>query len=168
MYKCRLSAKLKAHRPKPSANNQRYRPPIRGISETLPDEVSVDWLYNELRTAIPRDSNGSYGFKWEYLCSELLSKLPTDEVPSEVRRQAALDKMFESEDRCRAINQDGFVTGFGYTAERLNTVLRIAKAKSRLYWANWTTQYLSSHVLVQALRLHGRSEMVIRISSMTR
>ena len=129
MYKVRYGATLRAHNCDASKHKRRKQSPIRGVLETLPDEVPVDWLNNELIQSVPCASNGAYGFKWEYLCSELLSKLPTDEVPEQVRRKAAIDKMFESEDNCRRINQDGFGNGFGYTAERLNTVLRIAKDK---------------------------------------
>jgi hypothetical protein len=84
---------------------------------------------------MPRNSTGAYAFKWEYLISSFLSKLPADRYSSEYRRDAAIKKMLETEDNCRTINEDGyFYQGFAYQAEWCNTVLsRAANIVDRIF-----------------------------------
>lgn len=125
MYVTRDGAELTARAIRP---RKVKRLPDRELNKPFPQELSVDWLHSQFVHLLPRNSAGSYLFKWEYLCSELLSKLPLPLYSSEFKRQAAIDKMLTTETTCRVLNRYGLRGhGFGYTAERFNTVLNYSR-----------------------------------------
>lgn len=129
MFVTRYGAKLNAHPPR---SKKPKRAPLRGIIKPSPFELPVDWLYEELVNCKPVGSIGAYDFKWEYLCSELLSKLPLPLYSNEYRKEAAIAKMLETEKACFKLNLKGYEVGFNcYTAERFNTVAN--KARDIIY-----------------------------------
>lgn len=125
MFSTRHGPRLRAHsRARKSKAN-----PSRGVIKPLPDEISVDWLYKELVDSAPIGKSGAEDFRWEYLSSQLLSKLPMPGVSAQDRRDRAIEKMLETESMCQTLNEQGYTEkGFGYSAEWFNTVFTSAQA----------------------------------------
>lgn len=124
MYQTRIGTKLISQ----SRPRKRGLPPVlRGVVKPLTTEVYVDALAKSLADATPENISGVYDFKWQYLHTNILSKLPRAEYSSEYRSNAAIAKMFESELTCQNLNKNGFDNGFSLQAERFNTVMQIAK-----------------------------------------
>ena len=100
----------------------------RGNVKSLSTAINTDWLQSQLVRCSPRQIvSAAEDFKWSYLHSNLLSKLPQDLYSSEYRSKAAINKMLETEAKCRSLNQSGLPRGFGYSVERLNTVVFTAQ-----------------------------------------
>jgi len=92
-----------------------------GVSTGLPS-IFLDGqtIADMVRKHRPTDIKGSYAFKWDYLQSELLSKyVGLDTEPEVVRKQAAIDKLLESEKTCKQINDHGY----GSRCDNLNGIL---------------------------------------------
>jgi len=74
------------------------------------DKLSATTLKNMILSCRPARATGSYAFKWDYLEQEILSKFndPMDQrnTPQD-RKERAISKMLDANDRCRQINDDG-------------------------------------------------------------
>ncbi len=66
-------------------------------------------LLEALLSCRPDGATGAYAFKWDYLKDEFLTKLPLEGVPPSVRAKAAIEKMLSYNERCRQVNEEGFL-----------------------------------------------------------
>lgn len=120
MFVTRAGPRLRAHATHKRGRRKMQQDPL----HFKPTDCIADDLYSEILSVKPAEVSHAYDFKWEYLCSELLSKLPRNGVSSDTRQAAAIDKMLDSESVCADINLNGYyLRGFGYTGEWYNTVL---------------------------------------------
>lgn len=68
-----------------------------------------DVVKNMIFSFRPSGCSGVEAFKWDYLEKQILTKYTTsDRSTASVRREKALEKMMESEEQCKAINEDGY------------------------------------------------------------
>lgn len=131
MFVTRLGTSMKAV-PLNARKDSKRKDPNMDVNKPFPDELSVSWLHKQLVDLTPRNSESSELFKWEYLCNSLLSKLPLPLYDDKYRENAAIEKLKETEKTCRLINHYGLrQAGFGYSAERFNTVIDSARSMIR-------------------------------------
>jgi len=74
--------------------------------------LNPDNIKEHLISLKPSALTPSSDFKWEYMLSEVLSKLNRDGSDPQVTYDAAIKKLYESEARCKRINDEG-LNGLG-------------------------------------------------------
>lgn len=86
-------------------------------------EFDITQFVADLRSCRPHGSSGAYAFKWDYLLANVVRKYPlaTETTDSE-RKQRAINKMLECEEKCFNINRSGLphsAGGIVYLARKI-------------------------------------------------